>query len=473
MSRDSNQSERILARAQVHNGDYKDERDIVIGFDFGTSSSKIIIRDSVLQNAYAIPFNSLACPFNQYLIPTSIYINKHGQYSITPGGYSSRDLKINLMEAPTKKIVSTKNNKITITAAEFGAAYIALVIQYARDWFLQQTESIYKNTNIHWHVNIGIPSKDYSDQKLKQIFRVIVMAAWKVSRNSSPITIRIVKECLKHANKHLKTKGKSINDSDLEDSLWLHPDYVNTHPEVIMEVVGYTRSPSRANGLHLLVDIGATTFDTATFIIHNDEQGDLYTLQETSVEKFGTMILHQHRIKALQDSLQARFLKIKKTDPTLPLPKTEDYAINTDKLDIAQNDELFLKNCYACIGEVIRNTQTNRDPHSRAWDEGLPVFICGGGGRSPEYRDMVILLGENLTSRTSINGFNIQSIPMPEQLDAPDLSPQDYDRLAVAYGLSFTADEIGSVVPPSDDPDVQKRDNSVDIEDKFIDKDMC
>jgi len=460
-------------KSQVHDGHHDSESDIVIGFDFGTSSSKIVIRDSGRQTAYAVPFGSLACTGNTYLIPTSIFLSDNGNLSLSTGGHLYGNLKIHLMDNPERCVFTATNTSLKIIASELAAAYMALVIRFARAWFLKHTETIYKRTHIHWHINLGIPSENYNDQAIRKTFQTIAMAAWRISRIDTIITIDDVKKTFSKADTHIATKGRDISPDDYE-SLWLHPDFVNTHPEVIMEVVGYARSPLRTNGLHLLIDVGATTMDSATFIIHNQDGDDVFPLLETKVERFGTMVLHNNRIQTLKNSLQKTLQQINSIDPTNPLPDPIHYEIQAGKNDLSENDARFFRQCSAIIGEVIRTTKKRRDPRSGAWEKGLPVFICGGGGRLAAYREMIKDLGSRFAkSIIDFKDFTIKEIPKPDQLEAPELSPQEYDRLAIAYGLSFTSFEIGEVIPESKVSDIQREVKIRSIEDDFVSKDMC
>ena len=97
----------------------------------------------------------------------------------------------------------------------------------------------------------------------------------------------------------------------------------------------------------------------------------------------------------------------------------------------------------------------------------MPTFICGGGGRNSSYLSII----DNISK---INKLIIKNIPKPEQLHAPNLSQQDYDRMAVAYGLSFTIFEIGEIVPESKIQNIHKEERKKkDYSDNYISKEMC
>lgn len=62
------------------------------------------------------------------------------------------------------------------------------------------------------------------------------------------------------------------------------------------------------------------------------------------------------------------------------------------------------------------------------------MFLCGGGSRSSFYAK----LKDDLQSAPGYSWFGVspKSLQRPQGLVAPGLPAADYDRLAVAYGLS-------------------------------------
>ena len=66
---------------------------------------------------------------------------------------------------------------------------------------------------------------------------------------------------------------------------------------------------------------------------------------------------------------------------------------------------------------------------------------------------------------SGFQGFDYKVMRMPESLEAPELNPADYHRLAVAYGLSFPADEIGQVIPQSQIKDIKIKAPNYDPDD--------
>jgi len=464
------------SKTQAHDGNPNAESDIVIGFDFGTSSSKLVFRDTGRQTAYAVPFGSMSSvPENIYLLPTYIYINDEGELNLTGDGHYYTNLKVDLIKNAGKPIFKMEKTGEFISASELATAYMGIVLEFAKDWFLNHTKTIYQKTQIQWSLNLGIPSKNYDDTKEEiKMFRIMAMSAWRLSVIDAAVKIYEVKKAIEEAKNHIKTQGEKIDIAD-ENHLWLHPDFVNVHPEVIMEIVGYSHSPLRKEGLHLLVDVGATTLDAAAFVIHNNEGEDIYPLLETDVQTYGTIALHQRRMDSIKNNLQKSLWQINAIDPLKPVPEISHYGLSIDcNTILAENDAAFFIECSKIIGEVIRRTKLLRDPNSRAWERELDVFICGGGARLVSYRKMVEDRGNKIADRfNEFKGFNIKEIPISKQLDAPEIHHNEYDRLAVAYGLSFSVDEIGKIIPSKQIKDVQRDRKTKNCQDQFIDKDMC
>jgi len=460
------------ARSQAHDGRFKDESDIVLGFDFGTSSSKIVIRDSGRQTAYAVPFGEMGCKGNRYLVPARLYIGEDGAFGLEPLRFACDSLKLMVLENPDGEVLLSNRSSHPIKASDLAVAYMAMVIRHARDWFLEQTAEIYKKTHIQWQINLGIPSSNYEGEQNCPKFKHLAMAAWRISMFDKPILITQVKEIIADSAMHIANRGLDIPNNEI-NSVWLHPDFVGTHPEVIMEVVGYARSALRNDGLHLLVDIGASTMDVATFIIHSDEGEDKFPILETAVDQYGTMVLHEKRIRGLKNNLDQALQCKGLIDPTVALPDLTYYEVSMESSVFSEIDNQFFKTCAANIGNVIRNTKKNRAPYARAWSSGLPVFICGGGSRFEAYRTMLRNLGSRIAKGVSdFKGFDIRMIPKPDQLEAPDISHQEYDRLAVAYGLSFSSLEIGEVIPRGMVNDIHKEDRTKKVDVLYIGKEM-
>src|SRR4051812_38335642 len=79
----------------------RDVCDVVVGFDFGTSCSKVILRTPFHNGgrAFAVPFGEAGHDSCRYLLPSVLWVGPNGRISLTriDGGRLLRDVKFHLM----------------------------------------------------------------------------------------------------------------------------------------------------------------------------------------------------------------------------------------------------------------------------------------------------------------------------------------------------------------------------------------
>jgi len=441
-------------RTQVYASSPGLESDIIIGIDFGTSSTKVVVRDMGLNLAFAVPFTNFAPKENCYLLPTTIFINLDGTLRLDTGDLPESALKLKFIDNPRATIIRGADAGTSLNAEELVIGYLTLALREIRAWFFEQTKEQYANTELKWHVNIGIPSDNYDDKDLRARFESAAQVAWYASVQPQEVDIDLIKESIKdieEKNRQLDGKGTIALDE-----AHLHPSYFSTHPEVIMEVVGYVKSPLGEKGTHLLIDVGASTLDVATFRVGQREGEDIFPMLRSKVARLGSTMLHKQRIAVVKSKIETAINRIYEIDSTKPLPSVKEYQIGFYEKDIEKLDKDFHSSCYKVIGEVVRDTRMNRDPSSTVWQGRLPVFVCGGGSKEKVYAEVVRQMGTALAGTIQdFQGFKVLSIPKPETLQAPNIAPDEYRRLAVAYGLSFSSDEIGEIIPESSIEDIE------------------
>jgi hypothetical protein len=100
---------------------------------------------------------------------------------------------------------------------------------------------------------------------------------------------------------------------------------------------------------------------------------------------------------------------------------------------------------------VVWDTKRDRVATDEVWTSGheLPVFVLGGGAKNLLHRSRVDSLGPWLRHHSQNNGIRIRNLPKPANIDLPEPT-EDFDRLAVAWGLSYLPTEIGRFRRPSE-----------------------
>ena len=163
------------------------------------------------------------------------------------------------------------------------------------------------------------------------------------------------------------------------------------------------------------------------------------------------------------------------TDPMNPPPSSiRDYihpnVQGVDATNLARIDGAFLEACRRAIVVTTMALKRRRDPNSRHWQEGLPVFLAGGGSRIPLYRSALDMASRTMIAATGVAGFRVQALPKPPNLANRDIRDADFQLLSVAFGLSHERIVIGDIQPPSEIYDVE-RPKRKDWESGFVDKD--
>jgi len=348
---------------------------------------------------------------------------------------------------------------LTVTGCALAAIFIAIVLRYVRHWFIESQADIYKNNLLRWQLNLGIPVKNYDNKQIKDAFHKAALIGWWLSEQKGEITLTSSKKAFE--------KSK---DSNLQ--LGIHREYINVVPEVAAEVAGYAYSDLREEGLHLLVDIGATTLDVSTFILNTKDGENRYGFLSAEIGRYGAFELHRSRLEAFKIFINSWLLKVDGISETLePVPESYDQYI-PPKGDIPDFDDEFTKKAAGPITKVVARTKKDRDPKSKAWKDGLPLFLCGGGSLAKFYSDNLFRNVKNSLNSYVWKGFRSKQIPKPENLEAEGLRSHDYHRLAVAYGLSFQYENIGTIIPPSEIDDIPPDPPRKRYEERFISKDM-
>jgi hypothetical protein len=161
-------------------------------------------------------------------------------------------------------------------------------------------------------------------------------------------------------------------------------------------------------------------------------------------------MLHKHRLSKMKDILEQKLSNLSHfVDGMTPLPKANEYMPSKEELNFDSIDDEFIKQLKSIVKIVVAATRKHKDPLSQRWDDGLPVFLCGGGCQLEVYKDAIKACSSTLTKTLHIADFDFKNIPKPEGLEAPGLLAENYHRVAVAYGLSYTFDDVGRVIPPS------------------------
>ena len=418
--------QRLGAETQVNsNLQNRPPFDLVIGLDFGTAYTKVVIGET--RTRYAVPFHTLLSLRNRYLLPSLLATDTDGSFYLGQSD-QTRSFTNNIK---MKLLMGQYDESIRIEAT----AFLAQVLRYARYWFFQTHSNTYARHTIRWWLNVGLPSDSWEQSILKETYQKIVMAAWDLSVANALIN-RQTTLCALFAPKDLQFIGERLGDQER----------ICIIPEFAAQITSYIKSTRRQSDLHFLVDVGAGTLDVTTFNAHRDHYQNIFPIFETKVAPLGS----RYYVAQLLSGIQCQVAWNEEDSSANINHFAQSVGLRHEEFQSKTSQ--FRSKVADIILEILHTTRQRRYPKSPRWKTGIPTFLCGGGSSIPLYQ--TVLQENRLLRRTSLE--------KPDTLVAESLGSTDFHRLSVACGLSFNALDIGevrrSIDVPNPPPDPEPED---------------
>lgn len=410
------------------------ERELVMGLDFGTSSTKVVVADRSMNAAYAVPFMDTVGVAN-YLLPSTLVEDSENVYSLAGKGTRHTDLKLTMLSD-----LSDEN------ACARVCAFLALTIRQVRAWLYTAKGNQYLRSNILWTLAIGQPTDQAASANQHRHFEYLAKVAWKLAGSQAPV-------CVESA---LGTWRQRVG-LDLADELDVKP-----MAELSAQIHGFVSSSHfdpQAPNIYLLVDVGAGTVDASLFHVRKDIGGtvsfDFFTHE---VELLGAANLNRTRLSWWQDRLREQQRQIGNGQLAI---RIDDTVTELERLKLPTEFRGRYPDSYGSYmkGVTVGFREGTKTPdedfylrvHRQvagkalygAWKQQLltqdairdmPFFLCGGGGRHPLYAELKSRL-QKTANFTWLNA-KPRELALPTNISAPGVAHGDYDRLSVAYGLS-------------------------------------
>lgn len=419
---------------------HDDEREVVIGLDFGTAYTKVVIGDSALGRAFAVPFSDhVGLP--AYLLPSRVWLDGE-QYTLYERGEARQRLKLNLIE-------QSRDAECCLDAA----AFLALVIRHARGWLFSTHAAIYKNTHLLWKLTLGLPAATYEHAATVDKFRDAAEAAWLIASQreteiSRDMVLRVCEEVQR------KRKGQARGTADSDEVVF------DVIPELSAQIYGFLMSSKfdpKARNFFLMVDIGAGTVDSSVFKVVRDKRRKWEFRFFSNVVQFnGVANLHDARIQFLTNAFKEIGIvdqhesnlsaAAKSIDNINGIPDSLNDYFSGVEFSFYNNkydpDYYFYNNKFKkqITDSTLRGAQLFFD--NKNVFKGMPLFLCGGGSRMQFFNR----LKSDLLSHKNASWFKFvpQNLEVPSMLSAKGVRETDFDRLSVAFGLSFL--DVGKYV---------------------------
>lgn len=384
---------------------------VLIGLDFGASSSKVIVRLPYEpgQPTVAVPAPGYCRSSDHpYLWQTVVWVHRSGAFAAYPErrAQTLQNLKQGIMgSSPMAPVSSDLQGENDATRLDAVAAYLGCVIRYVKGWLLRNRPAWFRGRRPSWLLNLGLAAAWYDEKDLFRTYRKAAATALTLANSGDAVTVETIR-----AHQEDEAVARAVqSERSAQEELG-----IAVIPETAAAATGFAKSPDCATGLYLMVDVGSMTLDVCTFRLNRNREGrDQYPLLRADVRPLGVEAFHWFRA---QD----------------------------------RSEEEFVRQCRQCLGEVVRETRIKRDPKADCWKSGndLPIFLTGGGARNRLHRDVVGKLHRSMKKNLANDGIRLLELPAPATIDLPERLG-DMSRMVVAFGLSYPPDEIGRIHPPS------------------------
>ena len=449
---------------------------LIMGFDFGTSTSKIVVHAPFVADGMQFPAERGTCGASvgpAWLWPSAVFVGDEGICALTGDGSAEmrRGIKKALMDAAVSGGQVAGDG---LTAGATVTAYLALMLRTVRSQILRAyAEDLQTFAAVKWSLNLGVPSglEEQSSEEeswREYLFKQAVTAAWRLSLREEPIRLEDAECAFQRAVGTVK--DPATDEVGVE---------IKVFPEVIAGALGYARSDLRRDGLHLAVDVGAETVDACLFILPTEEapkagENEWWPLLKARVKELGTVELHKRRVEAVRrvdprgaEMMERSYDPLSGTavDPELPLARSDARVEKREAEKRMRRDFKYL------IGGFIQEAITQLDPNSFVFRPGgqIRTLVMGGGSRVKLYRAALEEFDQTVRGllHERHRGMEILDAPVPEALR--ERTEGLGFRLAVAVGLSSWGLDLPRHGAPTNVPNVPKPERRVG---PFVDKDQ-
>jgi len=429
--------------------------DLTIGFDLGTSCSKISIGDSVLGRQYAVPFNFNHRGIEKYLCPTR-FSERNGSVSLSPTADEKiiSNLKLRLSDA-------VENQAATAEPELDLAIYVAIVLTQVLAWYEQERANDHRSRTRCWWLSIGFPAKRVDNNpKLHQAYQRFVAAAIRAVNSGEVINRALVQRCLVDSNANPDKESQ------------LSSERVNFYPEIAAQLAGYAVSRNRVHGPLMLIDVGAGTLDISTLILHQRDQEEFCSFQFCEVAQLGAFRMYQqlHQALAAISPHTVEPMVSIGADQNWRVPESaSQYLRSTAVVTSSMKNGFYsARESFAdkCLDQALSNFSAFKryldkpfrevGERPKAFRKNVHIILSGGGSRVAFYRKLFpdqleeVVLKSGLTlwnhdpahRRIHGEGFHIRHLVQPDNFMVSGISSDEFDRLSVAHGLSLSSETI-------------------------------
>ena len=380
----------------------RDKKILVLGVDFGSTCSKVIVRfpyETIGNAPEAIPaVPCMADETNPYYWKSEVFREPNGIFSLIPNNslVSFNDLKMSFIRRAERGKTEVTEDDVPVIA------YLALMVKQSLGWAAQKHPNFLVE-DMTAELNFGFPTKSFEKTASLRKFETVLKIVSKLVEEKVEISLTSIKKYMEFSQSQIfeiKTRFSII-------------------PEIVAAVTGFANSNESRVGEYIIIDIGGLSIDYAFFKIRE--------YPSSKEINFGIIAAgsKKHGVEILK---------------------------NADRSDDEMSRVLYM-NIFMILEEAYRK----RSNLQTAWrGTQIPVFFTGGGRELPAYRNSIRRLNVVGKPANCYRRGEIQDIHRFNGLDHSKVTDRVPNRLIVAYGLSFPELEIPDWYTPDEHRAIQQ-----------------
>ena len=375
---------------------------LIIGLDFGTSSTKILVRNRGEQKASIVHIDEAVEGYPWFASPSLVRLSEEKKLffgkraSEYPNGTLYRSLKVQLLppvinSSAVQKFPEGESPDILVSC------YLSWVLNNIKNQF-----GVIDSNRVY--LNMSAPMNHIENDELKTRYLKIIQAAWESVFGKNPFPVEQGMGLAK-----LSSRFKVLLQMDVPDTSVRRFEVL---PETTATIVSLSMDPRMDPGRYMIVDMGAGT--TEFSINHvNDSGAD----QRVICYDDESIFLGGDDFEWADD--QAR----------------NGYEHASDKISNLIDD---FQKAFKRVWAIGYGKESTVPSLRQGWKQ-LNVLLTGGGSRRPEIKDCIYENNPLLLLFLEENNYSVQWYTPTElepSKEAKNYSTKDFPLLAVAHGLS-------------------------------------
>ena len=443
---------------------------VVVGIDFGTSGTKIVIGDTTTQRHYLLSNPERPQRDPSFVFPSIVHIRDNRAFFCAgaANGNKRADAEFNSFkvclacqhglascrgcahrgETPGLFLFPNLMGVDQLEAEQIATFYLAFVIGYSKREIERRwgDEFVLKPL-----FNIGAPIDQWNAQRGSEVFTRVAFYGEKLSAavlDGAPLVDLLT------AYKRMKAEYPRI-PPEAERVVFVQP-------ETAAGLMSFVTSPRAATGLYGIVDVGAGTTDVSFFRLADfnpdeprrmsfyDAKTDVVGAGDfdRSLARLAVSRLPSLNRNVVEENSPEMLSAARSAKETLGITAGCEirFATGTVKLSRAEVEASFTP----IITQMVRTyVETNHRAYEKEklvnrW-ETFTVMTLGGGTKClPVYNALRTTYPSTYNKK-----ITFARIPIPTDIDCDSSARDNFELVAVAYGLSFPTPDFPEILSPS------------------------